>query len=198
MGSEFLSSVIGAVIGGSFAIAAVVITLWFQNRHAKKRQQEVIQGALHAIYAELNEIYKQLDSPSVEGPWEDYERGLFPHYNSTCTFSKDYSIIFRSNANLVGQIKSLNIRSEIVKMYKALDILMDAYKLNNKLMAQRLKADNMGQTELASELYIQLQVLAPSLREVHKFFKKSVEKLLDMLMKELPQLSNQDSTNDNT
>ena len=185
-------------IGGGLALLGVVTTLLVQNHRNKKRQQEIIQGALHAIYEELNEIYNQLDSWSVEDPWKDFEKGLFPHYNSTCTFSKDYSIIFRSNANLIGQIESLNIRREIVKMYKALDVLMDAYKQNNKLMAQRLKADNMGQTELASALHIQLQVLAPSLREVHKFSKESINKLLDMLIKEFPQLSNQDSANNST
>ena len=195
MGCQLWVSVISGLIAGGFAIAAVYWTLRGQRQRDKDRQQEIIQGVKHAMYEELKEIYNQLDSLAIENSWKEFDEKKYLYYNTICTFSEDYSIIFRSNANLIGQIESLDLRREIVRNYKALDILMQEYKKNNSLLNQRKIASKTGQQELASELYFELQIVASGLRELHNSSKKSIKKLLDMLKKELPELTNEDSTN---
>lgn len=177
-------SVISGLLGGGLALLGVYFTLKGHRQRDKDRQEEIIRGVLQAIYEELKAMYDLLDSSAVELSWKAFENGSRPYYNFAFIFSKDYSIVFRSNANLIGQIKNSNIRHEIVKVYKVLDVIMGEYEKNTELLVRYIKADKTGQRELASELYKQLRDFAPELREMHEFSKKSIRNFLYMLEEE--------------
>ena len=179
------SSIIGGLIAGILAIAAVFLTLQGQRQHDNDRQQEIIRGVLQAIYEELNEIYNQLNSLPVIACWEDLTSGEFDYYRHVFPISQDYPIIYRSNANLIGQIKNSNLRREIVKIYKSLDVLMETYQLNNRLINEYEETKNTGTAKLILSVHRQLMAVAPRLLYTQDLFKKSVKKLLDMLKKEL-------------
>ncbi|MDE0291705.1 MAG: hypothetical protein OXK19_04200 [Candidatus Dadabacteria bacterium] len=177
-------SVISGLVGGGLALLGVYFTLKGHRQRDKDRQEEIIRGILQAIYEELKAMYDLLDSSAVELSWKAFENGPHPYYNFAIIFSKDYSIVFRSNANFIGQIKNSNIRHEIVKVYKVLDVIMGEYEKNTELLVRYIKADKTGQRELASELYKQLRDFAPELQEMHEFSKKSIRNFLYMLEEE--------------
>ena len=152
-------------------------TLEGQERRDKDRQQEIIQGVLQAIYEELNAIYNQLNSVSFD---EEYS----VHYDAFAV-TQDYSIIYRSNANLIGQIKNSDLRRGVVKTYKTLDVLMEVYKTNNRLLLQWQEAGNTGKRGLAITFHSKLQDIGPELRETHNSSKKSTKEVLDLIEREL-------------
>ena len=146
MGSEFWSSVIGAVIGGSFAIVAVVITLWFQNRHAKKRQDNITQGLLEAIYEELNALWDQIKQDVVYD-LEQYEKrtkGGELIFGADLSVSQDYLAIYRSNTNLILQIEDSDLKRDIVRVYILLQAFIERYEENTRLLNERGKLDESG------------------------------------------------------
>jgi len=174
-------SVISGLVGGGLALLGVYFTLKDHRQRDKDRQEDIIRGVLQAIYEELKAMYDLLDSSAVELSWKAFENGPHPYYNFAFIFSKDYSIVFRSNANLIGQIKNSDIRHEIVKIYKVLDVIMGEYAKNGELLDQYTKASKTGQGELASELCRQLRDFAPELQKMHKFSKKSIRECLHVL-----------------
>lgn len=184
MSCELWPSVISGLAGGGFALLGVYFTLKGHRQRDKDRQEEIIRGVLEAIYEELKEMYNLLDSSVVELSWKAFENGSSSYYNYAFIFSKDYSIVFRSNANLIGQIKNSDIRHGIVTIYKVSDVIMGEYEKNSELLVQYTKASKTGQRELASELYKQLRDFAPELREMHKFSKKSIREFMHMLEEE--------------
>lgn len=178
-------TVISGLIVGIFALVGVFLSHMAQNRRDKKRQKEIIQGVLQALYEELNAIYNQLNSRSEEYSMEKIDEVKDPYYYDAFTVAQDYSIIYRSNANLIGQIKSSDLRREIVKTYKALDVLMEVYKTNNRLIIQWQEAGNTGNRGLATTLFSQIRDITPELREMHNLSMKLTKELLNLLEREL-------------
>ena len=171
---------ISGLIVGIFALVGVFLSHIAQNRRDKKRQKEIIQGVLQALYEELNAIYNQLNSRSEEySSAEKLGEGEVddPIYYDPFTVTQDYSIIYRSNANLIGQIKSSDLRRGIVKTYKALDVLMDIHKTNNRLLVQWQEAGNTGKRGLAITLFSQLRDITPELRQTHNLSMKLTKEL---------------------
>ena len=173
------------------ALLAVFVAFLGQWGLDKVRQREKVQNFLRGIYEELREIYNQLNSLSKEESWKRFEKGEESYYDKSIQISPDYSIIYRSEANLVGQIKSPDLRRGIVKTYKALDVLREIHKMNNRLLLQLKKpmierviesrTTNVTILSLATEF----EEIAPELLETHNFSKKSIKEVLDLLEKEL-------------
>ena len=185
-----VAAVIGGIITAYSSRQGVRETLQGQEQRDKERQQEIIQGVLQAIYEELNAIYNEFNSPSIKHSWKEFEEKKVTFYYNVLPVSQNYSIIYSSNANLIGQIKNSDLQREIVKTYNLLEVLMETYRENNKVVNQYTEALNTGKTQLTSSLYLQLGTIAPGLRYTHKLFSKSTEDLLKMLEEELSQTSN--------
>ena len=183
----FIPPAISGLIVGIFALIGVFLSYIVQNRRDRDRQQEIIHGVQQAIYEELNSIYEELNSPSIEHSWKEFEEKKVTFYYNVLPVSQNYSIIYSSNANLIGQIKNSDLRREIVKTYNLLEDLMETYRENNKVVNQYTEALNTGKTQLTSSLYLQLRTIAPGLRYTHKLFRKSTEDLSKMLEEELSQ-----------
>ena len=185
----FIPPAISGLIVGIFALIGVFLSHMVQNRRDKDRQQEIIQGVQQAIYEELNSLYEELNSLSIEYSWKEFEEKKVTFYYNVFPISQNYSIIYSSNANLIGQIKNSDLRREIVKTYNLLETLMETYRENNKVVNQYTEALNTGKTQLTSSLYLQLGTIAPGLRHTHKLFRESTENLLKMLEEDLSQTS---------
>lgn len=183
----------GAEMTAEVSRESVRETLEGRERRDKNRQQEIIQGVLQAIYEELNAIYNQLNSRSEEYSMEKVGEVKDPYYYDAFTVTQDYSIIYRSNANLIGQIKSSDLRRGIVKTYKLLDVLMEIYKTNNRLIIQWQEAGKTGNRGLATTLFSQIRDITPELREMHNLSMKLTKELLDLLERELSQGKEWDS-----
>ena len=196
MGCELLTSIIGGLIGGSFAILAVIVAFFGQYKLNEWRQRETIQGVLQAIYTELNENYQQLNSPFMEKAWEKFENNPEKIFTTVFPVTPDYLIIYRSNATLIGQIeKPLGLKPRIVSSYMLLQAVMERYKTNNMLLTQSLKAGGEGALDLESDSSSLLREIAPVLKQEHNSFKKVTKNLLKILKKECNIV---DSTDDST
>ena len=186
----FIPPAISGLIVGIFALLGVFLSHMAQSQRDKKRQKEIIQGVLHAIYEELDSIHEELNSASIEHSWREFEEKKITFYFSVFPVPQNYSIIYSSNANLIGQIKNSDLRREIVKTYNLLETLMETYRENNKVVNQYTEALNTGKSQLTSSLCLQLETIAPGLRHTHKLFRKSTEGLFKMLEEELFQANN--------
>ena len=204
------------------------LTLQGQRQQDKGRQKEIIRGVLQAIYEELDSFWEQLNE-EVDFYWEIFDWEMFgqrkiKHFDCRLSLSPDYITIYRSNANLIGQIEELKLRRKIVKAYMLLQSLMVGYGINTELLREYVKARNRlreaiakrkeaedkgdevearrneieakGSEELLKGFCFELESYAPKLREVHYDSKKFTKELLDMLEERFSELKNEDSTDD--
>ncbi len=174
--------VVSALIAGFFTISAVFITFRRQEKRDKGRRQEIIRGVLKAICEELNTIYYQLNSSKIEDAWKKFENGTEQFFWCNFPVPQDYLIIYRSNANLIGQIeKPSYLQCEIVNNYMLLQSLMERYKTNNIFLSQYEEAGDEEKTELFSS---RLKEIAPILQKEHNSFKESAKNLFKTLKEE--------------
>lgn len=188
--SNLIASLIGGLIAGVFAIWAVSKTLKGQEQRDKDCQEEVIQGVLQAIYEELNTIYEQLNSPEIEDEWKKYENAGKKLFQVYYPVPLDCLIIYRANANLIGQINEPpQLRRRIVSNYMLLQTLMERYRRNNALLVQYQKTKDRGEPDSYNEgLFMQFLITSSMLQKEHKLFKTSTKELFGMLRERLPQL----------
>ena len=171
---------------------SVLETFQEQRQLDKDRQEKMIQGVLYAIYEELNTIYEHLNSPEMEDGWEEYEnpgKKLFQVYYPA---PLDCLIIYRANANLIGQIdEPPELRRKIVSNYMLLQTLMERYKRNNALLVQYQETKDKGELDSYNMgLFTQFLITSNMLHKEHKLFKTSTKELFGMLKEKLPKLSN--------
>ena len=198
MGLEtFITSIvvplIASGIGGFIAIyssdRSVSQTLTAQEQRDKDRQEEIIQGVVQAIYAELNICYNVLNSQAVVATWEkfkekeeldkirekDKDTEYISYYVSHFPVPEDYLVIYRSNANVIGQIdKSLALPRQIVSNYMLLQAIMGHFSINNTFLIQHRKTGDQ-------EVLYELQGLGVALKKECDRFNKSAEKLFEVL-----------------
>ena len=177
------STLIGAgaaILGVGIGLLGQYILNWLDHR-------KMIQGVLRAIYVELNVIRGELDSLMVLEAWDYFEQnedswkelGLpderKPYFYYNFPASVDLSIIYRSNANLIGHIKKPpHLRERIVRTYTLLHALLDSYRINNLHLNQYQEARSKGDTKSANMFRSRLQELAPILQGNHDFVSTSI------------------------
>ena len=172
-------------------------TLEAREKRDKKRQQEIIQGVLEAIHQELYVIFHKLYAPHIEDTWKNFDEKKHSFYNSYIIVPEDYLIIFRSNANIIGQINDSELRFKVVNTYMFLQILLDRYKTNNKFLDQHIELEHKDPA-FHAKIMLQLELLAPILRNEHKMFREMVGDLFAALAKEWSSTSTSDSAEDST
>lgn len=171
-----------------------------QRQLDRDRQEKMIEGVLYAIYEELDETCKQLNSPEIEYGWKEYENSGKKLFQVYYPVPLDYLIIYRANANLIGQIdEPSELRRKIVSSYMLLQTLMERYKRNNALLAQYQETKDRGEPDSYNMgLFMQFADTSRILQKEHKLFKRSTRELFDILIEKLPQLSNQGSGDGST
>lgn len=183
---DILLHLVGPIIIGVCAIGgaywSVSKTFKKQEQRDRNRQEEIIKAVLQAIYEELNVLWEAYNK-ELGVHWEEFKEG--EALLVRVSLSEDYFTIYRSNANLIGQIPDSNLRVEIVKVYTYLKVLADSYKLNSILVDRYDLADSIGYTKLADNLLDQLQNYAPILKGKHDHFGGSMEGLFEILKGEL-------------
>ncbi len=205
--------------------------LWVLLRHIqysgcrnKRRQSQRVLGVLEGIHAELNTIYKQLiskgtrdtleafkkidqkkDEPSAEDNSKGPEESELPFLAGWLRIPEDYLIVYRSNANLIGQINNSDLRREIVSTYMFLQIVMEDYKtynthLNSLLEKAQLalffkevgleslekKEELIKRTADFLNLSDKLKESSRKVLEDHESLTKLIKSLLKMLEEEIP------------
>lgn len=198
---NFSPSDISTLIGAGAALLGVGIGLLGQYILNWLKHQKMIQGVLRAIYVELDVIRRELDSLMVMEAWEHFEQNedswkelklpkeRKPYFDYNFPASVDLSIIYRSNANLIGHIKKPpHLRERIVKTYTMLHTLLDSYRINNLHLNQYEEAHSKGDTKSADMFRSRLQELAPNLKGKHDFVSTSILRLIHRIEEEMPEL----------
>jgi hypothetical protein len=180
---DFLSGLIGALIGGS----ATLLGSWWQhhleNRRIKSENSDSINATLQAIKAELGglrERYNQFIGYQLEGT-NDETPFLF-YFHAT----EDYFTIYTQSSSLIGQIPDESLRNKIIAVYINMKGLLDTYKINNRMLEKYDYYHNLfletkliiyEQQEMA--YYTSLLNYLPSIKEGHRLAVDLSNQLID-------------------
>ena len=191
------SSLVGVLVGVDHSSKNIITTIKAQEDLDRIRQKEQVEAVLQAIYEELSVINKILEPTYYIDSWKAYEEEK-TFYKNIVPISSDYFLIYTSNVDLVGQIENPELRRKIVHTYTLLQSCVDTYTMNNKFLGLYIEIKiNDDEAKLPDELDHLLRDIAPKLKQAHILCKRSVEKLLKMLEKELSQPNNQKSADEN-
>ena len=152
-----------------------------------KRQNQEILGALEGIRAELNATYKELVSQYEKENWKGFKKidrnqhPRPPFFTGPLQLPEDYAIVYRSNTNLIGQIKNSGLKDKIVSTYRLLQTFIDNHK------AYRTQRSSLFDLrDFYSSLSIRLEQSALELIQDHESLAKSIKSILEMLEEEIP------------
>jgi hypothetical protein len=184
--------VAGALIGG---LVASILTGWFtvaatnrahrqqRERDAEERRQrtiafvQAVQTEIEQLFVSLNtDVFPSIDRIETNKPMEArYWEG------------ETRLDVYRSNAELLGNIDSLDARRSIVKAYAAADALVSALKMNDSLLQQRDAARKEATIQsgfpqfgnIVRAIEVQLGSFAAGLVPKRRDFEKMVTEMFD-------------------
>ena len=193
--SAFGASIVGGLIAGFFSYWGVRKTLQGQRQLDKDRQQEIKQGFLEAVYEELSALWNQINEEvgkDMERFKKRREEGIRSNLITPLSITQDYFAFYRSNTNLIVQIEDSGLRRNIVKVYMLLQVFIDEYGRNFRLLNESL-------APIEEHVYIKLSSnlsdLGDKLRERHD----DLEGLTGYIFRELREKYNiGNSAKDNT
>jgi hypothetical protein len=123
--SEFWSAVIGAVVGGLFAVLAQTIA----NRALRKRDRQTERRALLAI---LQAILAELETLKADNldPLQKQLKGSPRGVHHTPPVLQNRCSVYESNAAALGKIDDPELLKRIVRVYGQIKALLDQVNLN--------------------------------------------------------------------
>ena len=166
-----------------------LVTYTVQRALDNKRQNQQILGALEGIRAELNTNYKELASQYEKENWKDFKKSdpkqyhLPPFFTGQLQLPEDYAIVYRSNANLIGQINNSDLVDRIVSTHMSLQTFVNNHK---EYRTQYSSFMNLKGADMYSSLSVRLGLSALKLIQDHESLTKSIKSILEMLEEEIP------------
>ena len=175
-----------AIVG---VIVGAIVTYTVQRALDNKRQNQQILGALHGIHAELNTTYKELALQYKKEKWKDFKERdpgryhLPPFFTGQLQLPEDYAIVYRSNANLIGQINNSDLVDKIVSTHMSLQTFVNNHK---KYRTEYSSFMNSRGADMYSSRTVRLGLSALKLIQDHESLTKSIKYILEMLEEEIP------------
>lgn len=129
----FVGAIIGAVIGGGASLLGTWLTLRSQRLQAADDARSLIKATLQAIHVEVRTVHR-LYELTMTVRIEQLAEGqpLQIHY----PIAEDYFTVFRENANHIGHVPDVELRSAIIECYALTKSLIDTYRFNNQLVEE--------------------------------------------------------------
>ena len=171
------------------ALVGAVVTYTVQRALDNKRQNQQILGALEGIRAELNTNYKKLASQYEKENWKDFKKSdpkqyHLPHFfTGQLQLPEDYAIVYRSNANLIGQINNSDLVDKIVSTHMSLQTFVNNHK---QYRTQYSSVSRLREADLYSSTSVRLGRSALKLIQDHESLTESIKSILKMLEEEIP------------
>jgi hypothetical protein len=125
--SEFWSAMIGALVGGFFAVLAQILTSREQRKRDLQTERRSLRATLQAIYAEL-EILKTDHFLPLQKQLENWVPGVY----ATVPVLQNRCSVYESNVAYLGKIDSPELIKKIVSVYGQIKGLMDQMNLNSQ------------------------------------------------------------------
>lgn len=187
-----MASIFGVLIAIDSSKQELIKTLEAQEQRDKTRRDEEIQGVLHAIYEELYVVNEILTSDDMISSWTLFEKEK-TFFRRMMGFSQDYLLIYNSNAHIIGQIKNLELRRQIVWTYMMLRLCLETYLHNDEFLIRIMEARGNEKPEVIHQVDHLLRITTPPLKELHDLSVRHIKELLGMLERELTLPNNQGS-----
>ena len=131
MNASFWSTIFGAVIGGTLAIAASYIAHSLEmNKKAKSERHEILRY-LAGIKLEVNTLWR-IYLENIGNSLIELEKGK--PLNAYYPVTQEYFLYYTSNMNILQKVPDSKIRELIIYSYIRAKGLIDSYRLNNSFV----------------------------------------------------------------
>ena len=136
--SEFWIALIGAVVGGGFALGGVALTDWYDRTRARENQRSIVRRFLLALVDEIETVWKSYQE-DIGGTIEALGEGQpfefhYPIYSELLP-------IYHRNISVVLEIEDRELRKSIVVTCTSYVTLMDCIRFNNVALEDLEKAE---------------------------------------------------------
>lgn len=129
--SASVEGLVGALIGGLFALIATMLAAHFSERQAKRQRRAVVVGGVKALWAEM-----QVNFSRYEEELAGQIRALTPNEYLAVNWplKSDYFAVYAANAGLLGELSDDALAFQIVQTVTAAKGLVDSLRLNLEMM----------------------------------------------------------------
>lgn len=188
--SAFVGVLIGSCVTGYFTILAVKKAHLNNLELAERNENALIEGLMQSIHDEIDLVFEEYKKTVGDLVGALEKDGALNFYYP---ITGDFFTIFNSNAFLIGRIKDLDLRRQIIKTYILAKGMVDNFKLNNdfvhKYEAAAILYSETGKEShknIAEANYKTLINYGQIIKQSHISIVDEVAKLLLMIKKALP------------
>jgi hypothetical protein len=152
---EFLPTIVGAAVGGFFAILTQFLSTLWQRKSERVAERRAIDGVLQAMSTEV-ELFKDKFLNGFEDVFRE-PNSLAPsvHLPKVALLSQNLSTVFDSNAAVLGRLTNATLRRKIVATYMTLKAIVDVVNHYSERRAfwesVRYQENVMGINEIKGE-----------------------------------------------
>jgi len=180
---EFWAAILGALVGGLmtgwFALRAQKRAAKDQRTRDRETESEIISGTLEAIATEV-EVFKVTFLDGFEDVFRPFDPGRpFAHLPKVIPLQQGLSIVFDSNAAVLGRINDAALRRKVVVTYVELKAITDVanhYAKRRELFeAVRYQPSAAGGSDQVKE---EVETWAKNVREHIPKLQKKIADLL--------------------
>ena len=182
---NLLTGVLGGIIGGACAVAAVIVQDWLNRRGQRENEDRFVKGYLLAIRTEAEALWNRWNTTvgnMVAGlPPGQPLLAFYPVY-------QEYFNVYVGNAFMLGRVKDPELRSLIVKTYTLARGIIDSMRMNNEMNQKFENAMILfQQTQLAvhqqqaNAFHVSLVNYATALKGRHAELHDHIDRLLRLI-----------------
>jgi hypothetical protein len=138
--SDFITSLVGALVGGAVALVGVFWADWLQRRRDRAEEQNTVRAFLQAILTELETCWdraKKTSNPALESlpPGKAFETEVF--------IKTDFFTVYHNNSHYFGQVRDNDLRKQIVATITTYKALVETYNVNTQFFVQWQETKNL-------------------------------------------------------
>jgi len=178
---ELFAAFIGALVGGAFAVLAQMLASNAQRKRDRQTERATLRGTLEAIATEL-EVFKTHFLDGFEDMFSEPKPGTSKehHLREVAPLHQKLSIVFDSNAAVLGRLPDASLRRKIVATYVKLKATIDvvneyAERRKNSVTASLQPSPGGGLLGIRGDV----EQWAGNVRRFVPILQKEIDELLD-------------------
>jgi hypothetical protein len=187
--SDFLASLVGALVGGAVALIGVFWADRLNRRRDRADEQNTVRAFLQAVLTEVEACWhraKNTSNPAIESlpPGKAFETEVF--------IKTDFFTVYHNNSHYLGQVRDDDLRKQIVATITTYKALVETYNVNTQFFLQWQETKYLEFVTRDKELkryygrkaeyeYEKLRGWATALKRDHFQLKQQIETLLPAL-----------------